>query len=138
MVRWSHYVTYSLSSYTQLIGKPPFETPEVKATYKKIKACTYSFPEHVTISDNARNLINKILVLDPSKRPTLEEILADPFMAEPIPRTMPRSTLACPPAKNFTDQYLKSTQPSQQQLSVKPSATNISVKAVEPEPKPFK
>jgi hypothetical protein len=25
----------------------------------------------VTISDNARNLISKILVLDPSKRPTL-------------------------------------------------------------------
>ena len=36
--------------YTQLIGKPPFETPEVKATYKKIKACQYSFPDHVTIS----------------------------------------------------------------------------------------
>lgn len=58
--------------YTQLIGKPPFETPEVKTTYKKIKACSYSFPEHVTISENARNLITKILVLDPSKRPTLE------------------------------------------------------------------
>jgi hypothetical protein len=65
--------------------------------------------------------------------------MADPFMAEPIPRTMPRSTLACPPAKNFTDQYLKSTQPSQQQLSIKPSATNISIKpAVEPEAKPIK
>jgi polo-like kinase 1 len=44
----------------------------VKATYKKIKQCQYSFPEHVTISDNARNLIQKILVLDPSKRPTLD------------------------------------------------------------------
>jgi polo-like kinase 1 len=54
-----------------LIGKPPFETPEVKTTYKKIKACSYSFPEHVTISENARNMISKILVLDPSKRPTL-------------------------------------------------------------------
>jgi polo-like kinase 1 len=94
----------------------------VKATYKKIKACTYAFPEHVTISDNARNLISKILVLDPSKRPNLEEILADPFMGDAIPRTMPRSTLACPPAKNFTDQYLKPAQPSQQQLSNKPSS----------------
>lgn len=96
-----------LVSYTQLIGKPPFETPEVKTTYKKIKACSYSFPEHVSISENARNLITKILVLDPSKRPTLEEILADPFMSEPIPKTIPRSTLACPPAKNFTDQFTK-------------------------------
>lgn len=67
-------------SYTQLIGKPPFETPEVKTTYKKIKACQYSFPDHITISENARNLIQKILVLDPSKRPTLDEIMSDPFM----------------------------------------------------------
>jgi len=58
-----------------LIGKPPFETPEVKATYKKIKACSYSFPDHVTISEKARKLIERILVLDPSKRPTLDEIL---------------------------------------------------------------
>ena len=100
----------------------------MKTTYKKIKACNYSFPEHVTISDNARNLISKILVLDPSKRPTLEEILSDPFMSEPIPKTIPRSTLACPPAKNFTDQYTKSamaTQPNAQSLSQKGSSSNF-------------
>jgi len=28
-------------------------------------------------------------------------------MSDPIPTTIPRSTLACPPAKNFTDQYVK-------------------------------
>jgi hypothetical protein len=64
--------------------------------------------------------------------------MSDPFMAEPIPRTMPRSTLACPPAKNFADQYIKSTQPSQPQLSVKPSATNIAIKPPVEEPKPVK
>jgi hypothetical protein len=41
---------FNLFSYTQLIGKPPFETPEVKTTYKKIKACQYSFPDHINIS----------------------------------------------------------------------------------------
>lgn len=47
---------------------------------------------------------------------------------------MPRSTLACPPAKNFTDQYLKPSQPSQPQLlSGKPSAATLSIKPdVEP------
>ena len=66
-------------------------------------------------------------MLDPSKRPTLEETLSDPFMSEPIPKTIPRSTLACPPAKNFTDQYIKSSiQGSQAQgLSSKPSSTNF-------------
>ena len=28
-------------------------------------------------------------------------------MSDPIPKTMPRSTLACPPAKNLIDQYSK-------------------------------
>ena len=27
--------------YTLLIGKPPFETNDVKSTYAKIKACEY-------------------------------------------------------------------------------------------------
>ena len=36
--------------------------------------------------------------------------------SESIPKTMPRSTLACPPAKNFTEQ-VKSTTQSQARLS---------------------
>jgi len=49
-------------------------------------------------------------------------------MSDPIPKTIPRSTLACPPAKNFTDQY---TKPSSSQtgptasLAQKPSTTNF-------------
>ena len=61
----------------------------------------------MVISENARNLISKILLLDCSKRPTLTQIMQDPFMSDPIPTTIPRSTLACPPAKNFTEQYAK-------------------------------
>ena len=36
---------------------------------------------------------------------------------EPIPKTMPRSTLACPPAKNFTDQLKNTSTQSQARLS---------------------
>ena len=36
---------------------------------------SYSFPEHVPISDPARNLITKILNLDPTKRPKLDDII---------------------------------------------------------------
>jgi hypothetical protein len=47
-------------------------------------------------------------------------------MSDPIPKTMPRSTLACPPAKNFIDQYTKSAaQPISPQISQKPSTNNI-------------
>ena len=65
-------------------------------------------------------------MLEPAKRPTLEEILSDPFMSDPIPKTMPRSTLACPPAKNFIEQYTKGTmQVAPPQISPKPSSANI-------------
>jgi polo-like kinase 1 len=66
--------------YTLIIGKPPFETTDVKATYGRIKRNQYSFPEHVSISDEARDLISRILTGDPSARPTLEQICMHPFM----------------------------------------------------------
>ena len=90
-------------SYTLLVGKPPFETPEVKSTYKKIRMNSYSFPEHVPLSDSSKNLITKIFNLDPSKRPTLDEIMEHPFMNHggTIPRVLPYSTLACPPSASY-------------------------------------
>jgi len=77
-----------------MVGKPPFETPDVKSTYKKIKMGAYSFPEHVPLSDNSKNLISKLLSLDPTKRPNLDEIVASPFIAngENIPRFLPLSS----------------------------------------------
>mmetsp|Transcript_21031 Transcript_21031/g.18659 ORF Transcript_21031/g.18659 Transcript_21031/m.18659 type:complete len:118 (+) Transcript_21031:428-781(+) len=33
--------------YTLLIGKPPFETSDVKTTYKKIRLNSYTFPDNV-------------------------------------------------------------------------------------------
>lgn len=47
--------------YTLLIGKPPYETPDVKTTYKKIKMNQYSFPEHVAVSESSKSLIAAIL-----------------------------------------------------------------------------
>jgi polo-like kinase 1 len=93
-----------------ILGKPPFETPDVKTTYKKIRMNSYSFPDHVPISDAARNLITKILNLDPTKRPNLDEILGHHFLNNggSIPRSLPLSTLACPPSANYIKQYLPS------------------------------
>ena len=90
-----------------MIGKPPFETPEVKTTYKKIRMNSYSFPEHVIISNNARNLITKILNLEPAKRPTLDEIMNHPFIncGYTIPKVLPLSTLACPPSASYIKQF---------------------------------
>ena len=59
--------------------------------------------EHIPISEPARNLITKILVLDPTKRPTLDEILNHPFLNHSggIQKELPLCTLACPPPANF-------------------------------------
>lgn len=37
--------------FTLLTGKPPFETNDVKTTYRKIKQNAYSFPETIPISE---------------------------------------------------------------------------------------
>lgn len=61
--------------YTLLIGKPPFETKTKEDTFRRIKDVIYYYPSTVTISDDARNLINNILVKDIVKRYTIEDIL---------------------------------------------------------------
>lgn len=94
--------------YTLIIGKPPFETSDVKTTYKRIRMNAYSFPEQTPISDPARDLITKILNNDPAKRPTIEDIMQHEWInhAGTIPRLLPASTLACPPSSTYVRQFL--------------------------------
>ena len=94
--------------YTLLIGKPPFETRDVKTTYNKIKRAEYSFPETCKISQCAKNLIQKILVVNPKERPTLNEILFDDFFNQgiAIPKLMPTSTLAFRPPAEYINKYM--------------------------------
>ena len=53
----------------------------------------YAFPEHVPISDAAKDLITKILLGDPTQRPTLDEVLAHDFFNNgpggSIPKALP-------------------------------------------------
>ena len=94
--------------YTLIIGKPPFETSDVKTTYKRIRMNAYNFPDNVTISDTARDLITKILNNDPAKRPTIDDILMHEWLnhSGTIPRLLPASTLACPPSSTYIRQFL--------------------------------
>ena len=94
--------------YTLIIGKPPFETTDVKATYRRIRQNSYSFPDHVAISDAARDLITRILTGDPKRRPNLDEIMAHEFLNHggTIPKNLPQSFLACPPSAQYVRQFL--------------------------------
>lgn len=78
--------------YTLLIGKPPYESKDVKSTYQRILANQYSFPSHVPISEHARDLISRMLQTLPAKRPSLEFIKMHPFFthdASKIPKSLP-------------------------------------------------
>ena len=51
--------------YTLLVGRPPFETNDIKTTYRKIRNTSYSFPEGLEISSTAKRLIQRILQSNP-------------------------------------------------------------------------
>lgn len=108
--------------YTLLIGKPPFETSDVKKTYDKIKKNDYCFPENIVISNSAKNLIKRILENEPSKRITLEEIEHHEFLNQGniIPKVLPTATLACPP----TISYLRKIMP-EREINVEEEEKNV-------------
>ncbi|KAL1919618.1 uncharacterized protein VTP21DRAFT_1549 [Calcarisporiella thermophila] len=60
--------------YTMLVGKPPFQTKDIKHIYKNIRNVNYEFPASVPISNEARNLITQILDVNPENRPSLQDI----------------------------------------------------------------
>ncbi len=90
--------------YTMLIGRPPFETAEVKSTYKRIRENSYSFPAEHPISEDAQDLIVRILVPNPVDRPTLDAIAMHPFFTrQMIPKALPVTALTAEPVFGVSD-----------------------------------
>jgi polo-like kinase 1 len=54
--------------YTLLVGKPPYEAKDVKATYQRIINNECSFPKHSQVSDVAKDLIGSMLQSVPTER----------------------------------------------------------------------
>ena len=86
--------------YTLLIGKPPFESKDVKSTYKRILANSFVFPDHIPICEHAKNLIRHVLQTKPESRPSLDEMLEHSYFTRPsafTPLQLPESALREPP-----------------------------------------
>lgn len=84
--------------YTMLIGKPPFETRDIKTTYRKIKHNDYRIPSSAGLSEEAKNLIRMTLHSDPLQRPSPQAILQHPFLSRCyVPVTLPPSALQMRP-----------------------------------------
>lgn len=63
--------------YQLLVGRPPFKAGNEYLTFQKIVALDYQFPPNFPPS--ARDLIERLLVLDPEKRPTIKQIQSHEF-----------------------------------------------------------
>ncbi|KAI3860472.1 hypothetical protein MKX03_013475 [Papaver bracteatum] len=76
--------------YALLCGTLPFDDENIPNLFKKIKGGIYTLPSH--LSAGARELIPRMLVVDPMKRMTIPEIRQHPWFQAHLPRY-----LAVPP-----------------------------------------
>ncbi|KAM6550057.1 hypothetical protein CsatB_021733 [Cannabis sativa] len=76
--------------YALLCGTLPFDDENIPNLFKKIKGGIYTLPSH--LSPGARDLIPRLLIVDPMKRMSIPEIRQHPWFQAHLPRY-----LAVPP-----------------------------------------
>ena len=75
-----HGLTRALAAQ---VGTPPFEAQGHHETYKKISKVDIKWPSH--ISSDAKDLISKLLVKDPSQRMALDQVANHPWIKKHCP-----------------------------------------------------
>lgn len=93
--------------YTMLLGRPPFETTNLKETYRCIREARYTMPSSLLAP--AKHLIASMLSKNPEDRPSLDDIIRHEFFLQGF--TPDRLSSSCchtvpdfhlsSPAKNF-------------------------------------
>lgn len=68
--------------YTMLVGTPPFHKKTAKEIYFSIKKNEWKIPESCVISNEAKDLLDKLLVREPSGRLSISEIFNHPFFTK--------------------------------------------------------
>ncbi|XP_060576353.1 calcium/calmodulin-dependent protein kinase type II subunit delta-like isoform X2 [Ruditapes philippinarum] len=70
--------------YILLVGYPPFWDEDQHRLYAQIKVGAYDYPspEWDTVTPEAKNLINSMLTVNPSKRITAQEALKHPWICD--------------------------------------------------------
>ncbi len=69
-----------LFRYTMLLGKPPFETTNLKETYRCIREARYTIPASLSLP--AKQLISSMLAQNPVDRPHLDDIIRHEFFTQ--------------------------------------------------------
>lgn len=69
--------------YILLCGFPPFYDENTQQLYKQIRKGDYDFPDPYwsDISKSAKDLVSKLLTVDPNKRYTAKQVIAHPWVS---------------------------------------------------------
>lgn len=85
--------------YVLVCGKVPFDDPHVSVLHEKIKKGNVQYPSF--ISKECVSLLSRMLVVDPSKRASLQEVMQHPWMNKGfdfvVPNYMPKRVPLTPP-----------------------------------------
>lgn len=76
--------SFGVITYILLCGFPPFYADNDAQLFEKIKKGQYEFlkPYWDPISDEAKAFVKRMLVVDPKARATVDQLLADPWLAK--------------------------------------------------------
>lgn len=119
--------------YVLLAGYLPFDENTMAALFVKIKKAEFEYPDW--FSQDARDMLSKILVTDPSKRSRLVDIKAHPWFSQghSLPAqapsnpskavSPPKSKLPSPPAAGKAEEpVVPPTPPASHQRATEPAA----------------
>lgn len=66
--------------FALLCGRLPFDDPNIQVLLSKVRTGRFEMPEH--LEPSVRNLIWRMLTVDPSRRATMEEIMHHPWFTD--------------------------------------------------------
>ncbi|KAJ6821653.1 serine/threonine-protein kinase SAPK7 [Iris pallida] len=91
---WSCGVTL----YVMLVGAYPFEDQDDPKNFRKtigrIMSVQYKIPDYVHISQECRQLLSRIFVVNPMRRITIKEIKSHPWFLKNLPRELTEAAQA--------------------------------------------
>ncbi|KAL6778758.1 SNRK2B [Auxenochlorella protothecoides x Auxenochlorella symbiontica] len=104
--------------YVMLVGAYPFERPEDKHDAQKLQKMIqrilrveYDWPPHIKLSPECRDIMARILVADPQKRISIQELQDHPWYMKDLPPGVKEmnDNMRMPPAGSQTEEEIRET-----------------------------
>lgn len=81
--------------YIMVTGSPPFNGNDDRAIMKAVSKGEYSWPRNLKVSDSLKDLVSKLLTMQPDKRMTAIQALDHPWLKSASDTESPRVCLCC-------------------------------------------